>query len=60
MVHVSPALTRGSVSLLELQIGVTLLTEKRMLERPARGALYREYMRETSVWLPLPPRIKQH
>ncbi|CAL8465232.1 g4767 [Coccomyxa elongata] len=33
-------------------VGVTRLTEARMLARPERAALFREYQRRTSVWLP--------
>ncbi len=34
------------------QVGVTQLNEARMLERPERAALWREYQRTTSVWVP--------
>jgi steroid 5-alpha reductase family enzyme len=33
---------------------VTGMVEERMLARPDRRAAYREYMRTTSMWLPLP------
>ena len=33
---------------------VTRLTEERMLGRPEREILYREYVRKTSVWVPMP------
>ncbi|KAK9903260.1 hypothetical protein WJX75_001027 [Coccomyxa subellipsoidea] len=33
-------------------VGVTRLTEARMLARPERAALYREYQNRTSVWIP--------
>jgi steroid 5-alpha reductase family enzyme len=36
--------------------GVTVMTERRMLERPARRELYADYRRRTSVWIPWPPR----
>lgn len=36
--------------------GVTVMTERRMLEVPEREAEYRAYRERTSVWLPLPPR----
>ena len=35
-------------------VQVTRLTEERMLRRPERAALYRKYMRCTSVWVPMP------
>jgi steroid 5-alpha reductase family enzyme len=33
-------------------VGVTRLTEARMLARPERAAAYMEYQKRTSVWLP--------
>ncbi len=33
-------------------VGVTRLTEARMLARPERAALYRGYQGRTSVWVP--------
>lgn len=36
--------------------GVTVMTERRMLEVPERREAYRAYQRRTSVWLPWPPR----
>ena len=35
-------------------VGVTQLTEQRMLRRAERAAAYREYQRSTSVWVPWP------
>lgn len=35
-------------------IQVTKLTEERMLRRPERADMYQEYMRRTSVWVPMP------
>lgn len=37
------------------QLGVTALTEQRMLERPGRADAYGRYVQATSMWLPLPP-----
>eukprot|EP00884_Botryococcus_braunii_P023361 jgi/Botrbrau1/9709/Bobra.0388s0004.1 len=37
-------------------VGVTRLTEERMLSQPERMDLYREYQRRTSVWIPWAPR----
>jgi len=36
--------------------GVTVMTERRMLDVPERSALYDAYRRRTSVWFPWPPR----
>lgn len=36
--------------------GVTVMTERRMLEVPERRAAYAAYRARTSVWLPWPPR----
>lgn len=33
-------------------VGVTRLTEQRMLSKPERAALYKEYQNRTSVWVP--------
>jgi len=35
---------------------VTVMNERRMRARPGRTALYDEYRRRTSVWVPWPPR----
>jgi len=35
---------------------VTVMTERRMRADPARRAVYADYVRRTSVWLPWPPR----
>ena len=35
---------------------VTVMTEHRMLDVPARREAYQGYRRRTSVWLPWPPR----
>jgi steroid 5-alpha reductase family enzyme len=35
-------------------VGVTRLTEQRMLRRAERAEAYREYQRSTSVWVPWP------
>jgi steroid 5-alpha reductase family enzyme len=37
--------------------GVTVMTERRMLEKPSRAAIYSEYRRRTSVWIPWPSRL---
>ncbi len=35
---------------------VTVMTERRMLAVPSRAAVYADYQRRTSVWIPWPPR----
>lgn len=35
-------------------VQVTRLTEERMLRKPERAGLYRAYVQQTSVWVPMP------
>lgn len=35
-----------------VQVEVTRMVEKRMLDRPERAAMYKEYQQSTSVWVP--------
>ena len=38
------------------QVQVTMMTEKRIVQRPERVHLYRAYQATTSVWVPWPKR----
>jgi steroid 5-alpha reductase family enzyme len=38
--------------------GVTVMTERRMLQVPSRTRLYAAYQQRTSCWIPWPPRAQ--